>query len=927
MMKPRLRDSGKRIPICLIVLVALLAACADDGAKRDRHMQAANEYLDTGQLIEALIELKSAAQLAPDSVEVRSKLATTQLTLGDGPAAVKEAEAAKRLGLSRELADELLIKALIAARNGSEALGVAEQLQADIPSPEHFLLVADAKFASDDHAGAEEIYGESLDIDADNIAALVGLAKTAMRDGNVVKAENYASSAIERDADNMDALIVLGNIANHREDSDAALVFFEKAVASAPFDISPQLAHLAALVHLNKASEAQVRIGEMRTRFRNLPILNYFEGVNYHRQEKLQEAQAAFRLVLSRLPEHPPSNYFMGVLMYQAGSYEQAAQHLEIVSRLTPQNKLALRLLASVQLRIGRSEDAKDTIESLERSGPLDAALTSLKGRALLLTGESEQGIAALQQAAALAPTKSGFAMDLVLAHLERGQTGDVLSLLDSNESLEKGPTTAALAAIAHFRGKDWAQAIEVCESYLREAGPNEFILNILGVAQLRAGNEKDARKSFQAAIEKEPQFVLPLQNIVAMDFRAAKYQKIPEGYEQLRKLTPDSELVLSIASESALQNNNVKEALEYLERAREIYPNALGPRLRLVNYYLRLNANKRAFDIAKEAVAIAPEDKTALLSLIKALLSARKFDQADALSKQILDKHGDSAEAHYHVAMSKLGVEQKAAARKHLRRAHELAPEHSETMFRLGSLLVELGEYDEAIKTATKLGHVAGQEARMHFVIGNAREGAGSFSDALVAFETSFKLSPTRESLFKVVSLKSRLGRAAEALRDAETWLSAHESDSSVRLVYAQALERNGQVEKAAQEYRKILSIDPRNLIALNNISLIGIERGERGAISDARTAYEVAPNNPAILDTYGWALVQLDEVENGVEILSKAIELAPDVGDIRYHYAVGLAKAGDREGALREIKRALDSRFEGSREKAEKLLSSLNI
>jgi Tfp pilus assembly protein PilF len=40
---------------------------------------------------------------------------------------------------------------------------------------------------------------------------------------------------------------------------------------------------------------------------------------------------------------------------------------------------------------------------------------------------------------------------------------------------------------------------------------------------------------------------------------------------------------------------------------------------------------------------------------------------------------------------------------------------------------------------------------------------------------------------------------------------------------------------------------------------------------------AYKLAPNNPAILDTYGVLLADRGEVRRGVEMLQKAVALAP--------------------------------------------------
>lgn len=83
--------------------------------------------------------------------------------------------------------------------------------------------------------------------------------------------------------------------------------------------------------------------------------------------------------------------------------------------------------------------------------------------------------------------------------------------------------------------------------------------------------------------------------------------------------------------------------------------------------------------------------------------------------------------------------------------------------------------------------------------------------------------------------------------------------------------------------------------------------------ALAAAEEAYRVAGDQPVIMDTLGWILLEKGEVARGVQVLQKASIQAPQARDIRYHLAVGLYQAGDKAAARRELEHLMssDTRF----------------
>ena len=147
------------------------------------------------------------------------------------------------------------------------------------------------------------------------------------------------------------------------------------------------------------------------------------------------------------------------------------------------------------------------------------------------------------------------------------------------------------------------------------------------------------------------------------------------------------------------------------------------------------------------------------------------------------------------------------------------------------------------------------------------------------------------------------------------------------VRQYMANAYHVNGNVDRAIAEYEKVIEQYPNSSAALNNLAWLYFQEkndNER-AIGLARRAYELSPDNVEILDTYGWLLVETGSLQQGFVLLNKAAR-ATDNLSIHYHLAVALARMGERDNAIDELKRLIDTKKNfPEREQAGALLKKL--
>ena len=124
------------------------------------------------------------------------------------------------------------------------------------------------------------------------------------------------------------------------------------------------------------------------------------------------------------------------------------------------------------------------------------------------------------------------------------------------------------------------------------------------------------------------------------------------------------------------------------------------------------------------------------------------------------------------------------------------------------------------------------------------------------------------------------------------------------IMLSLATAYQSSGQQDQATPLYEQIVERQPENPVALNNLAWIYQEQGRDEATDLALRAYNLAPDNAAIADTYGWILFNNGQTSESLTVLEKAYELAPGSTEIASHLAEVYKAMGNEEKAREVMK-----------------------
>jgi len=129
-----------------------------------------------------------------------------------------------------------------------------------------------------------------------------------------------------------------------------------------------------------------------------------------------------------------------------------------------------------------------------------------------------------------------------------------------------------------------------------------------------------------------------------------------------------------------------------------------------------------------------------------------------------------------------------------------------------------------------------------------------------------------------------------------------------------------------AASHYQRALGIQPDNAVTLNNMAWVAGKLGRKDALSLIEKANQVAPNTPAILDTWAMLLAAEKNYTKALETQKRALQLQPDTALFKFNLAQIQIQAGDKAGAKGNLQalKQLGDKFNRQAE-VDKMLQSL--
>ena len=327
-------------------------------------------------------------------------------------------------------------------------------------------------------------------------------------------------------------------------------------------------------------------------------------------------------------------------------------------------------------------------------------------------------------------------------------------------------------------------------------------------------------------------------------------------------------------------QDGDAEGALKLLEnnppQAGEVAPVLLRARI-----LQSLNRGDEALPLLKKSIQQYPQDKRLALTYARALVEQNRMDEAKAQFASLVQQYPEDDELRFSLALVCLEGKAWDEAEGYLQTLIERDSHVDAAHLNLGRIAEERNDPQGALIEYAQVGpgndYLPAQLRQADILISHGR-----------GTEASAKLAAARDEqpdyaiqLFLIeaetLSANNQTNRAWDVLQQA---LKQYPDD--LNLLYSRAMlaEKRNDLPQLEKDLRAIIAREPDNAMALNALGYTLSDRTTRYAEAKAliQQAYDINPDDPAVLDSLGWVNYRLGNLNEAERLLRQALDRFAD-------------------------------------------------
>ena len=432
---------------------------------------------------------------------------------------------------------------------------------------------------------------------------------------------------------------------------------------------------------------------------------------------------------------------------------------------------------------------------------------------------------------------------------------------------------------IAEYLGADQA-ALDTSLIWAKNA-PDDLEAQRAAAIQLaRNGRYDDAMVYMEKVLQAKGDTHFDFLALSASETDADTRAGLQKSFDRLLVKHPDNGQLIFGKALLMQQDGDAEGALKLLEK-NPPQDGGVAPVLLRARLLQSLNRGDEALPLLKKSIRQYPDDKRLGLTYARTLIEQNRMDEAKAQFTSLAEQYPEDDELRFSLALIALEGKKWDEAQGYLEELIERDSHVDSAHLNLGRIAEERNDPQGALAEYALVGpgndYLPAQMRQADILVSHGR-GA----------EASKKLAAARDAqpdygiqLFLIeaetLAANNQTDRAWNVLQQA---LKQYPDD--LNLLYSRAMlaEKRNDLEQMERDLRAIIKREPDNAMALNALGYTLSDRTTRYAEAKVliQQAYDLNPDDPAVLDSLGWVNFRLGNLDEAERLLRQALERFPD-------------------------------------------------
>jgi len=439
---------------------------------------------------------------------------------------------------------------------------------------------------------------------------------------------------------------------------------------------------------------------------------------------------------------------------------------------------------------------------------------------------------------------------------------------------------TARATQIAQFIGADQA-ALDAATLWVKLEPSNPHGQQALAIELAKAARFREASIHVQKALNLEPSIDLNFISEIGSDMSDEARQLWLEAMSPLTSMYPEHAGLKFQLSDLHLLQGNYEVALAYCEQIIQQDPSYYPAWYLKVRLETNQEDHKQALKTVNRALKQFEGDKKFLLTRARLYIKLKQIEKARSDFLDLSEAYPRDAYILLPLALTHIELKEYAAAEHALQRLIRAGQLVDEAHYYLG----RIKQYDDDQESALQH-YLAMDQGREYLAAQSAiiqiYLQQGDTNAALKHIRQQRAVNQEHKQAFYLmeVELLNRTEQYDQAMLVLNQALNDYSDNTDLRYSRAMISEKLGDLQQLERDLGYIIEQDPDNATALNALGYTLADQNDRldEALSLIKKASELAPKDPAIIDSLGWVYYRLGRYSEALSMLQQAYTLFPD-------------------------------------------------